>query len=114
VGVIGDPEQIFPIFFGVWVVLGIGSFYLFYISRDVERKKRLFKPFLFAAGTLFLGFVWAMGFPAPMLLFFAPVVFLIMYLNSRMIHFCDACGQTIMQQMPFSPPRHCSSCGAEL
>jgi hypothetical protein len=74
----------------------------------------VFKPFLVGTGLLFLGFMWAMGFPTFMLAIAAPIVALIMYLNSRIIHFCDACGRTIMQQIPFSPPRHCSHCGASL
>ena len=113
-GAIGNPEQIFPIFFGVWIILSVGSVYLFYISKDVERKKKLFKPFLFATGALFVGFVWVMGLPAPMLAFFAPAVFLVMYVHSRMVRFCDACGHTVMRQLPFSPPKHCSNCGAAL
>ena len=112
--IIGDPERVFPIFFAVWVALGAASFYFLYVSKDVERKKKLFRPFLAGTSVLFLGFMWAMGFPLLMLAIAAPMVALIMYLNSRMIRFCDACGRTIMQQMPFSPPKHCSHCGAAL
>jgi len=114
VEIIGNPDRVFPIFFGVWVILGAASFYLFYISKDVERKKRLFKPFLAVTGVLFLGFIWAMGFPPFILAIAAPMTVLIMYLNSRMIRFCDQCGGTTMQQMPFSPPKHCTHCGARL
>jgi hypothetical protein len=34
----GNADKMFPIFFGTWIVLGILSFYLFFIRNDYEFK----------------------------------------------------------------------------
>lgn len=112
--VIGNPDRVFPVFVAVWAILMVASMYLFYFSRDVARKRRLFKPFAVGTGVLFLGFVWSMGFPIFVLAGMTPVIVLIIWLNLRMIRFCDACGKTIMQHLPFSSPKYCSNCGAPL
>jgi hypothetical protein len=78
VEIIGNPEQVFPIFFAVWIVLGAASFYFLYFDKNVDRKKKLFKPFLVGTGILFLAFMWAMGFPPLILAVAAPMVALIM------------------------------------
>ena len=107
-------DQIFPIFFGVWVVLGIAGFLLFYVSKNVAFKRRYFAWFTALAGFLFLAFAAAMGAPVFMLAFMTPLVALITYLNIRGTQFCGACGRTLIQQMPFSRARFCSKCGAAL
>jgi len=35
-------DDLFPIFFGAWIVLGIAAFALFYVNRDVAFKRRYF------------------------------------------------------------------------
>lgn len=109
-----SPDRIFPIFFGVWVVLGLLSGAFFFLGRNASLKRKVFPPLAVAAAILFVGFVWAMGFPSHVLLVLIPVVVLITFLNLRSVKFCDDCGRTIINQIPFSPPQFCSKCGAKL
>jgi hypothetical protein len=55
-----------------------------------------------------------MTFPSYVVLVMGPVVALITFLNMRSVKFCDAYGNTINGQNPFSPPQVCSKCGAKL
>ena len=109
-----SPDQIFPIFFGVWVVLGLISVAFFFLGRNASLKRKVWPPLTIATAILFVGFVWAMGFPSHVFLILIPAVAIITFLNLRSVKFCDACGRTIMNQIPFSPPRFCSKCGAKL
>ena len=108
------PNQVFPIFVGVWIVLGIFSSAFFFLSKNASLKRKIWPPFTIATGVLFVAFVWAMGFPSQALLFMVPVVGLITFLNLRSAKFCDACGKTIMGRNPLAPPQFCSKCGAKL
>ena len=105
---------IIPIFFGAWILLGVAGFWLFYVNRNVEFKRRYFPWYAGAGGVLFVGFGAATGLPPLALAIMAPFVALIMYLNVRATQFCSACGRTVVQQMPFSRARFCSKCGASL
>jgi hypothetical protein len=107
-------DQVFPFFFAVWILLGVSGFILFYVKRDAAFKHKYFPWYVCLAGALFLGFVAASGAPFTILAFMAPFIALITFLNLRGTQFCDACGRTIIQQMPFSRPEFCSKCGASL
>ena len=111
---LGNPDQIFPIFFGVWVVLGLFSGAFFFLGKNASLKRKVWPPFTIATAVLFVAFVWAMGFPSQVFLIMIPAVALITFLNLRSVKFCDACGKTIMSQNPFSPPQFCSKCGGKL
>lgn len=111
---LGNPDQIFPIFFGVWVVLGLFSTGFFFLSKNATLKRKAWPPFVVTTSILFAGFVWAMGFPAQILLIFLPVLALITFLNLRAVQFCNSCGATIMSQNPLVKPAFCSKCGAGL
>lgn len=106
--------HIFLIFFAVWMALGITSFLLFYLGRNVSFKRRYYPWSVGLAGVLFLGFMAAMRLPFPFLALATPFVVLITYLNLRGTRFCGACGRTITGQNPFSTPEFCSKCGASL
>jgi hypothetical protein len=111
-----EPEQIFPIFFGVWVVLGISASAFFFFNRNAALKRKIHPPFTIFVGILFLGFCALMGFAREPFFFIVmlPMVALITFLNIRNIRFCDAFGRTIFTQNPFSRPRFCAKCGADL
>jgi hypothetical protein len=109
-----NANQIFPIIFVVWIVLGIAGFALFYLNPNVAFKRRYFRWYAVVVGVLFLGFGAAMGIPLQALAFIAPFVGLIMYLNIRATQFCNDCGRTVIQQIPFSRPEFCPKCGARL
>jgi hypothetical protein len=109
-----SPSQVFPIFFGIWIVLGLFSAAFFFLGKNAKLKRKVWPPFTIATAILFVGFAWAMGFPSQVFLFMIPFVGLITFLNLRSVKFCDACGKTIMNQNPISPPQFCSKCGARL
>ena len=44
----------------------------------------------------------------------APAIALIAYLNIRSTRFCEACGMTTVEAMPFARAAFCSKCGAPL
>lgn len=109
-----DPESVFTLFLATWVPLMVDSFFMFYISRDVGRKRRLFPWFNLIAGVLFVGFVWVAGFPIGVVLVSIPLVALITWLNTRQIRFCDACGKTATSMSLGGKPRYCQQCGASV
>src|SRR5947208_16732928 len=106
--------QIFPIFIGVWIMLSIVGFLLFYVSKNAAFKRRYSPWFAGLTGLLFIGIVTATAIPLAMLAIMIPFVALITYLNIRGTQFCGACGRTMIQQMPFSRADFCSKCGAPL
>ena len=109
-----NADQVFPVFFGVWIVLGIFSTGFFYLNKNAALKRKVWPPFISAVGILFLGFTWAMGVPAGTFFFAVPAVALITLLNLRTVTFCNSCGATLRSQNPFSRPAFCSKCGAKL
>ncbi len=109
-----NPEQIFPIFFVVWVGLGLFSACFFFLNKNAPLKRKVWPRFMILTGVLFVGFVWSMSGSAQMLFILVPAVTLITLLNLRALHFCDACGATLINQNPLSRPAFCSKCGANL
>lgn len=109
-----SPDEIFPIFFGTWVVLGIISFAIFFLGKNAQLKRKLWPPFVIGIGVLFIGFTYAMGFGGEALYITVPAVILISVLNLRSTKFCDACGKTIINQNFLVKPEFCSKCGEKL
>jgi hypothetical protein len=109
----GNADQVFPIFFGVWVVLGLFSGAFFFFGKNAGLKRKVWPPFAIATSILFVGFAWAMGFPSEVFTVMIPVVALITFLNLRSVKFCDACGKTTVSQNPFSSSEFCSKCGTK-
>jgi hypothetical protein len=111
-----QADRVFPIFFGVWVVLGIVSAAFFFFNNDAALKRKIHPPFVIGVGILFLSFVVLMGFPPDAFFFLVvvPAVILISYLNLRNTKFCSSCGKTLISQNPFMQPKFCSKCGANL
>jgi hypothetical protein len=122
------PETVFPfngivtaIFFGTWIVLGIGGFLVFYLGRDAAFKRRWFPRFVMLAGLLFVFFSTTLlalsprsfGGPGALVLL-VPGVCLISWLNIKFTKFCEQCGSILFDQNWFSPMRYCPKCGASL
>ena len=107
-------QEIFPIFFVAWIALGVAGFFLFYVSKNVQFKKRYFPWYVILGGVLFISFGLGMGFPLEMLYFMVPAVALITFLNIKSTKFCDNCGRTIINQMWFTKVEYCAKCGAKL
>jgi hypothetical protein len=109
-----NPGEIFPYFFALWAVLGIGSSAFFFLNRNAPLKRRLWPIVSIGASVLFIGFLWLMGILGKGFLFVVLFVGVITLLNLRMMKFCKSCGRTLMNQNPFSPPNFCPKCGAGL
>jgi hypothetical protein len=104
-------DQIFPIVFGAWILLGAAGVWPFYVSRHVAFKRKYFPWYVGLAGVLLLGVVAAAGYSLADIATMVPSVALVCYLNLRATRFCDACGRTIIQQRS---AEFCSKCGARV
>ena len=109
-----SPEQIFPIFVGSWVVLGLVSFMIFFRGKNVQLKRKLLAPFIIGAGVLFTGFTYAIVPGGQALYIIVPAVILITIFNLRSIIFCDSCGKITNNQNFLVKPEFCSKCGEKL
>ena len=109
-----QAERVFPIFFVVWVLLGVFSSAFFYFNTNEALKRKVWPAFGVGVGLVFLGFAWLLGFPPHVFVIMGPAVALATYLNLRAVKFCSACGKTLFNQNPFSPAKFCSRCGAPL
>lgn len=105
---------IFPVFYVVWISLGLAGFFLFYLSKDVTFKKKYFPWYVVLAGFLFVSFGLISGLPLRLLYIMVPAVALITFLNIRSTKFCDSCGRTMIDQNWFSKVEYCAKCGAKL
>jgi len=79
-----SPDEIFPIFFVTWVILGVISFVIFFLGNNAQLKRKLWPPFVVGTGVLFIGFTYAMGFGGKALYITVPAVILIIFLNLRL------------------------------
>jgi len=106
---------------GIWIILGIGGFFLFHLWNNVASKKKWFPRYLILEGALatfictataVLHFrsLWSLC----VLVFLVPGVALIVYLGMKFTKFCDQCGAVIYDGNWFSPAKFCSACGADL
>jgi len=106
-----DLVTVFLVF---WSGLAIAGFFLFFVSKKVSFKKRYFHWYLILGGVLFLGFIMAAEGSWGMFAFAAPFVVLILYWNFRLTRFCESCGRTIIDPIPFSRAEFCPTCGVRL
>lgn len=109
-----NPENVFSVFIGTWVILGLISFLAFFKGKNAKLKRKLWPPFVIGTATLFVIFIALMGFPLNTFFVMGPMLVLITILNLRNTKFCDSCGQTIINQNVFVKPEYCSKCGAKL
>ena len=109
-----EPDQIFPIFFGTWIVLGILGLFLFGFKKDVRFKRKWFPRFIIFVGFVFIMFIKLMGTPNEVFYLVIPAVILISFLNIHFTKFCTSCGKTLYHYNWFTKMKFCSSCGAKL
>lgn len=111
-----QAERVFPIFFGVWIVLGVFSAAFFFLNNNAALKRKVHPPFVIGIGVLFIIFGVLMGFGRDAFFFIVivPAVAVITILNLRNTKFCGSCGKTLISQNPFTPPKFCSKCGTSL
>lgn len=105
------PEDGFPVFFVLWIVLCI-VVWTFYWKGSLDTKRRWHPRILIGTALLFLAFVaTTMPFALPLAV---PAVAGITFLNFKMIKFCSACEATLVRNPPWSVMRFCIKCGAAL
>ena len=109
-----SQENVFGVFFVIWVSLGIASTAFFLLSRNAQLKRKVWRPLVIGVGALFVLFLMILGIPTSFLIFFVAIIVAITVMNLRAVKFCDACGKTLMHQGFFSPPKFCPKCGAPL
>jgi hypothetical protein len=107
-----NPNDISPVFFVFWALLGIGGAIFFYGNRDAGLKRKLWPYFIAVVGLSFLSFTWYLQGAVP--LPFVVLIPAIMFINIKMTRFCDSCGRTVVSRNLFAPAKFCQGCGAEL
>jgi hypothetical protein len=90
-----------------------GSYFLF--SRNLSRKQRWWRPHMVLGAVLFLGMMFAWGFPIVMI---APLAVFVGIMTAIQLRrpppFCLNCGATVWPSGFLSKPAFCSRCGAAL
>jgi hypothetical protein len=111
---VGMRGQGFPLFFAVWVALGVAGGVFFYWNHDVALKRRLLPIYTTVVGAVFAGFLWYSTRDPRLLMVACPVIALITYLNIRNTFFCDACGRATVNSIWWTKAEYCAKCGASL
>jgi len=107
-----EPKTVFPVFFVIWIALGILGLVYFNSDKSVAEKRRYFPRFVIGAGALFALVVFLMV-PWGAGLLFAPFVVLVTWMNLRMTRFCD-CGRVVVNQTWWRKMIYCPFCGKKL
>ena len=108
-----NSEEVVPIFIGVWVLYSLVRYLIFFVSKDTERKKKLWTRFNIFGGALFIGLAYLMGIGQHIYIL-ALMVVLFFFLNIRSAKFCSACGKTNLKQNFLPPAKFCNNCGEAL
>jgi hypothetical protein len=110
-----SPDQVWPIFMGTWIVLGVGGL-LFFRTTAVTAalKERIWPVFIIGTGILFVLFCWLMDGNNTPLFFLIPGVAIISALNLRRVRFCHSCNSMQYRNSFFSPQQFCQRCGHDL
>lgn len=103
------------VFFVTCVLLTAMMESFFSLSKNGALKRNLYKVLRIFGTALVLCAVYVVLPPADAVFLTCvavPVLAIIMWLDSRTVRFCDACGAR--SQSLFTPPRYCSKCGSPL
>ena len=84
--------DLFPVFFSVWILLGLFSAGFFFLNKNAAFKRKVWPPFVVLTGVLFVAFALALRIPGQALVVMVPAVVLITFFNLRTVQFCDGCG----------------------
>ena len=107
-----DQHTIQLIFFGTWIVLGIGSV-VFAKTATPQLKQKMQPIFAVGVGLLFLFFVSLLGGSQGFYFAVIPVA-VIIYLNAKTVKFCPKCGTLNRSPYIFPAPKYCITCGTKL
>ena len=112
----GMPIGVFALV-GAWFLFGLVGWLLIWRAPTAERKRRIHRRFIIAAGIVMSGFLCASvagGFPPQVLIIMGPAIILVTWVNLRFTTFCDSCNRMIYNQFWFRRIRFCPHCGAQL
>jgi hypothetical protein len=105
-------DAIFPVFFVVWALLGIGGAIFFYGGENPGLKRKLYPYYIVLISIVFVGFTWYIEGHVPP--FLAVMVVAIAFINLRATRFCNSCGRMAISRNLFTAPKYCQGCGARL
>jgi hypothetical protein len=111
------PLVTFPVFFGFWIALAVGSWGLIALLPTAQAKKSWSDRISILANIIFFAFLWMQFAPTKgsfALFIMGPALVLITWLNIRNTHFCDKCGKRSFDRKWFGDSYHCPNCGNKL
>ena len=119
-----NEDQLFFIFFSVWIAYGIGT-WAFMRRLSVSDRRKWHPKLVIATGVLFASF--ALAFPlltgtvwqtrvlaVTYVVIVLASVALLSWLNIKLTKFCDSCGATAVNSNWFQKFEFCSKCGTRL
>jgi len=77
--------DLFPVFFSVWILLGLFSAGFFFLNKNAAFKRKVWPPFVVLTGVLFVAFALALRIPGQALVVMVPAVVLITFFNLRTV-----------------------------
>jgi hypothetical protein len=111
--VFDSPEHLMLAFFIVWTGIALLARFLFGRGRKAAWKRSAWPPFYVASNLIFVGFVWALGFPPFVVgLAFVSGAAITIY-GLKMVWFCEQCGGRSLDRLGEARPTTCGRCGAK-
>ena len=104
----------FAFFAVAMTVMGFANFVLLFGSRDAAFKRRLQPRLAILGALLFSGLLWSAGVPGPAVALATAFGAVASYVGMRRMRFCDGCGRTVLESIPWSRAQYCATCGARL
>jgi phosphatidylserine synthase len=110
-----SPPLIFIIYFIVLIAFAIGSTLWIRRQPTPQLKKQCSNKISILGGVIFLIFILAFLWKQPVeLLFAAPALVFIVWLQIRNTFYCDNCGKRSQPSNWFASTYHCPYCGHKL
>jgi hypothetical protein len=100
-------------FLGMMLLLGVINVLVFLVNKNNGLKHPMLWQFVVCAAVLFLILVNVIGFPPGIFLLLALLTIFTLIMNLRFIHFCNACGKTVIHNSLFTQTPQCPKCGAK-
>ena len=107
-----DQETRFIIVFAtVWIVCGLASTIIFFLSRNIELKRRILVANVVLAALLLPLFAWTVDMPANGAILLSIWMPIVMAFSIRVNRVCRSCGK-LVQIHPIRRPAICPNCSA--
>lgn len=101
------------VFSGIFAVLLVLAYLVFYRGRDAVRKRQWLPYFAALPGLVFLTFIYLLRAPVTVYYVAVPGVACITFLNIRMTRFCGECGAHLFLRGRLAKMARCPRCGAD-